>query len=128
MKKLTLLVVCVCLFSRAYSQTSLKTSAYYLQKSKKQKTAAWILLIAGAAAGTTALLVGSGEETSFDEAGSGAVIGGIGLLSMAGSIPLFIASKRNKNKSVNLQAMFFKPAGNFYCRRLTAGLSLSFPL
>jgi hypothetical protein len=77
----------------------------YLKKSKNQKTAAWVLLGGGSALIITGLLIGNRKESSFGDAGTGAVIGIIGFLAAtAGSIPLFIASSRNKRKAEHATA------------------------
>lgn len=81
------------------------TQQNYLQKSKKQKTAAWVLLGGGAAVAVgAAILDVSGDwtkpETPYLVAMSA------GCASMLGSIPLFIASKRNKRKEVNASTYF----------------------
>ncbi|HEV8081349.1 MAG TPA: hypothetical protein VGP43_11585 [Chitinophagaceae bacterium] len=74
----------------------------YLKKSKTQKTAAWILL----ASGTTLIGIGLsnalGEQSSFDHAITGIGTAGVGVLSIIGSIPLFIASGRNRKKAMNV--------------------------
>lgn len=54
----------------------------------------------------TGLLIGNRQESSFDNAATGAVFAGIGVLSAIGSIPLFIASKRNKRKAMNASSYF----------------------
>ena len=72
----------------------------YQAKTKSQKTAAWILLGGGTVLIDTAFLVGDGKNSSFDDAATGAVLGGIGFLSTIGSIPLFIASGKNKKKAM----------------------------
>ena len=77
----------------------------YVQKSKNQKTAAWILLGGGAALIGTGFIVGDGKEASFDDAATGAVLAGVGLLSTIGSIPLFIASGKNKRKAMNMSTV-----------------------
>jgi hypothetical protein len=72
----------------------------FRQKSKKQKTAAWILLGGGfvVAVGSVILDVSSDwtkSETPY-------LVGiGIGCNSMIASIPLFIAAGRNKRKAMN---------------------------
>ena len=65
----------------------------YLQKSKNQKTFAWILLGAGA---VSIVSVSSGKS-SFNSTAAFAILGGISVIS---SIPLFIASSRNKRKGM----------------------------
>jgi hypothetical protein len=77
----------------------------YLQKSKRQKTAAWIMLGGGVvlAAGSAILAVSSDwskPETPYDVA---IYAGGASIL---GSIPLFIASGRNKRKAMNASTYF----------------------
>ena len=79
----------------------------YLNKSKHQKIAAWVLLGGGSALIITGVLIGSGGEVSFDAAATAAVVGGVGVLSALGSIPLFIASAKNKRKA-NAATTFFK--------------------
>ena len=77
---------------------SIKTD--YLVKSKNQKTAAWVLLGGGTALIGIGFLIGDSKNSTFDDAATGAVLGGIGLLSTIGSIPLFIASGKNKRKAM----------------------------
>lgn len=76
----------------------------YLIKSKHQKNAGWVSLVAGAAFIGGGLLIGNRKESSFSDAGVGGVIGALGTLSMITSIPLFIASARNKRKAMNVSA------------------------
>src|SRR6186997_18622 len=76
---------------------SIKTD--YLVKSKNQKTAAWVLLGGGTALIGIGFLIGDSKNSTFDDAATGAVLGGIGFLSTIGSIPLFIASGKNKRKA-----------------------------
>ena len=77
---------------------SIKTD--YLVKSKNQKTAAWVLLGGGTALIGLGFLIGDSKNATFDDAGTGVVLGGIGFLSAVGSIPLFIASAKNKRKAM----------------------------
>jgi hypothetical protein len=90
------------LFSQQTQTDTLKygTKDYYLQKSKRQKTAAWVLLIGGTALMGAGLLIADSKNATFDQAGAGAVMIGIGFLADLGSIPLFIASKKNKNRAM----------------------------
>jgi hypothetical protein len=87
------------------SQSTVQTD--YLQKSKHQKSAAYSLLGGGSALIITGLLIGNNKNSSFGDAATGAILGGIGFLSAIGSIPLFIASAKNKRK-VNTATTFFK--------------------
>jgi uncharacterized membrane protein YebE (DUF533 family) len=77
------------------------SAAQYLKKSKSQKTAAFILLGAGA----VAFIVVSPGNLSFEASGNLIVAGGLAAL---GSIPLFIASGKNKRKSRNATVFLFK--------------------
>ena len=72
------------------------TKQDYLHKSKSQRTAAWTTLGGGAALLTTGFLLAYGEP---DAASAFAVIG---LTSTLISIPLFIASSRNKRKAAKV--------------------------
>jgi hypothetical protein len=72
----------------------------YLVKSKSQKTAAWILLGGGAILIGTGFLIGDSKNSTFDDAVNGAFLGAIGTLSTIGSIPLFIASGKNKRRAM----------------------------
>ena len=74
----------------------------YLHRSKNQKTAGWILLGGGAALMGSGFVVGIAEVASFDDAATGAVLIGVGFLSSLASIPLFIASGKNKKKAMNM--------------------------
>ncbi len=87
----------------AYSQESSPnpspTKQDYLKKSRGQKTAAWILLGSGA----TLLAIAAPGEVSFDILPV-LVIGGTA--ATLGSIPLFIASGRNKRKAMRVSSHF----------------------
>ena len=72
----------------------------YMIKSKNQKTAAWVLLGGGTALIGVGFLIGDNKNSTFDDAATGAVLGGIGFLSAIGSIPLFIASGKNKRRAM----------------------------
>lgn len=74
----------------------------YLQKSKNQKTAGWILLGGGTALIVTGFIIGNGENSTFDDAAEGALLAGVGVLSALGSIPLFVASGRNKKIAMKM--------------------------
>ncbi len=80
----------------------------YLKKSRNQKTAAWVMMGTGFAALVTGIIVEisnaqkNTDELFFgdqntDNTGIDIAIAGGGL--MIGSIPLFVASSRNKNKA-----------------------------
>jgi len=112
MKKLVVIIATFLLFFETFSQQSNPAPALtkqdYLIKSKKQKTSAWGLLGIG-----TAMLVGGaaiaaqeagdtwngGESEGLEAAG---VVAAMGVAAMIGSIPLFIASSRNKSKAMSV--------------------------
>ena len=100
-----LLFVTASSFSQQLNPIQL-TRQDYLKKSKNQKTAAWVLLGGGIALMGTGILIGSGNEVSFDNAETSVIIAGIGVLSTIASIPLFIASGRNKRKAMNASTYF----------------------
>ena len=108
MKKIILCTVLLAITATSFSQETNPskpvTRADYLKKSKNQKTAAWILLGGGTVLIGTGFLIGDREESSFDDAGTGVVIAGIGVLSMISSIPLFIASAKNKKRGMAISA------------------------
>lgn len=81
------------------------TQQDYLQKSKKQKTAAWILLGGGAAVAVGAAILDVNSDWTKSETPYLVAIG-VGGASMLGSIPLFIASAGNKRKGMNASTSF----------------------
>ena len=95
---LTMLVILsMPIFSQQVNPKQPLTSAKYLAKSKTQGVFGFILL----GAGTTTLVILSKGNTDLDAVGPLAVMGG---LSTLGSIPLFIASGRNKRKAIKALA------------------------
>lgn len=109
MKKFLICTMLVLTIAGSFSQQSnfdhsLKKQDY-LQKSKKQKTTAWILLGGGAAvvAGSAILDVSSDWTKSETPYVVAICVGGA---SMIGSIPLFIASGRNRRKAMNATTYF----------------------
>ena len=120
MRKLILTIATVLFFFESFSQQTNPAPALtkqdYLVKSKKQKTAAWILLGGGFALMIAGSAIMAGEasndyedqpynpfapisEADFD---AGEVMVTAGLFAGLGSIPLFIASSRNKRKAMSL--------------------------
>jgi len=87
-----LLLLATVSFSQQTNPTQPLTREDYLKKSKSQKITAFVLL----GGGVTTLAIISKGNTSFDVLGILAVAG---TLSTLGSIPLFIASGRNKRKA-----------------------------
>lgn len=102
--------VCIILPAQRVDSLAIKPSTDYLKKSKSQKTAAWILLGGGTllatigagittADATEVVLTGlfTGEEAHTSSAGP--ILSLVGLTAMVGSIPLFIAARKNKKKA-----------------------------
>ena len=90
-----LLILSATSFSQQTNPSKPVTRADYLLKSKNQKIGAWILLGSGA---VIFAIVAPGN-VSFDALGPLVVVGTLATL---GSIPLFIASGRNKRKGMRL--------------------------
>lgn len=91
------------------------TKQDYLAKSKRQQTAAWVLLCSGAASMTTGLLISKGEFHSsgdfftdlfggghYENDGIRSTFIGLGFCALTGSIPCFLAAGRNKRKAASL--------------------------
>lgn len=77
----------------------------YLKKSKNQKTTARILLWGGAAVAVGAIVFDATSD--WDKSETPYIVAfSAGCASMIGSIPLFVASKRNKKKGMNASTYF----------------------
>jgi hypothetical protein len=123
MKKILLFITVLALSVRSFAQQTdppqLSVKETYLKKSKNQKTAAWVLLGGGVALIGAGFLIGDGKESSFDDAATGVIMGGIGTLSMIGSIPLFLASSKNKRRamkattSIKMERAFYAQGHTF---------------
>ncbi len=108
--KSTILLMMLIILLTSYS-LSAQTKDNYLLKSKHQKTAAWVML----GGGTTLLAVGgiigihsfsnllNGEvDKAGNNIGLASLLNITGGAAMLGSIPLFIASSRNKRKEMSI--------------------------
>jgi hypothetical protein len=101
-----LLITTAATFGQQSNPSATLTKQDYLKKSRKQKTAAWLLM----SSGFTCVVIGGvlssdvNNISLFDEKTSkaGSVLSVVGLCSMAGSIPLFIAASKNKRKTKSL--------------------------
>ncbi len=106
MKKSIVFIVGLAIAFTSFSQQTQTDSVkygskdYYLQKSKRQKSGARALLIGGTAFMAAGLLIGNSKDADFGQAGAGAIMFGIGFLADVGSIPLFIASSKNKKRAM----------------------------
>lgn len=90
-----LLAVVVTSFSQQTEPSPVLTKQDYLQKSKSQRTSAFILLGTGAAL----LAVAAPGNVSFDILPILVIGGGAAIV---GSIPLFIAAGKNKRRAMSL--------------------------
>ena len=89
------------------------TKTDYLKKGKNQKTAAWLLLGGGATVSLIGIAVEANSannalidlftlQPTITSSSSGGVLLITGGVAMLGSIPLFIASSRNKRKAMSI--------------------------
>ena|SRR5437762_5093328 len=106
MKKVICIAMMIIITISIFSQPIQSVQTDYLQKSKNQKTTAWVLLGGGTVLIGTGFLIGDRKSSSFNDAGTGVIIGGVGFLATLGSIPLFIASAKNKRKANNASTFF----------------------
>jgi hypothetical protein len=102
MKKIILFIQLLQFLIRSFGQQQTTsapiTKTDYLQKSKSQKTVAWILFGGGTIMMITGVVVMS--ENLFTTKGTGLAVAGL-IVSVA-SIPLFIASGKNKRRAASL--------------------------
>jgi hypothetical protein len=117
MKKVITLLLLIALSATSFSQQTEPNPTLskqdFLLKSKKQKTTAWILLGGGTGLAMTGLVMGlsdlgeafgrayTGQNGSVNSEAAGTVFL-VGLGGMVGSIPLFVASGRNKRIAMSL--------------------------
>lgn len=125
MKKLLLLCMMLAIGNASFSQFIARNSAYtvedYLLKSRNQKTGAWILLGGGAALTLVGIVAfdRNFNVMSNDESGLGeAILTGVGIAAMGGSIPLFASAAKNKKRAAQVHAglkmdSYFKPNEGF---------------
>lgn len=110
MKKLIAFLLILVVSTASFSQTTTPSpeKADYLKKSKSQKTAAWLLAGGGvvtaiiAASSYTIVDFGSDIFEGTNKTTTAAVFFAIGGVAALSSIPLFIASGRNKRKGMSL--------------------------
>ena len=97
-----LLMVSVASFSQPTINHALAVKTDYLKKSNNQKFAAWVLFGGGAAVLAITALSNLGLDFTGPKKKFPIVPVGIGAICMAGSIPLFIASAKNKRKAMSM--------------------------
>ena len=118
MYKLVILVLLPFFTTATFSQQTdpvpSLTKQDYLEKSKNQKKTAKIFLGGGAVLVVTAFIIPRGERTGttrviysdYENDGIKAAFGLAGFVSMAASIPFFIASGKNKRKAMSMSFRF----------------------
>lgn len=109
MKKATLLATALLWMLQVTAQEPVKDKVYYLEKSKNQKTAGWVLVSAG-----VAMMVGGGiafnNSSIFDESWeTGATIMTIGVPVALTSVPFFISAARNKGRAEAMATLHMSP-------------------
>jgi len=107
-----LLILSAGSFCQQTNPSPLFSQEDYLTKSKHQKTTARLLAGSGAMLTAAGMIIGFGDALSTiatlfsTEAASSSNTGEVrfytGLVTMAGSVPLFIASSRNKKRAMSL--------------------------
>lgn len=98
-----LLITATTSFSQQTNTSPNLTKQDYLKKSKHQKTAAWILLGGGLLSATlgTVQFNFAGSDGEVDNSNS-TIFLVTGLAAIGTSIPLFIASSKNKKKAMSV--------------------------
>src|SRR5665647_1373298 len=118
MKKIIFLLIFVAATASCFSQTTGNTAPVieknYLQKSKNQKTAAWILLGGGAVINIIAFATfpkdyvfidlwgNSNSPSTESRANTSGWLSVVGTASMLASIPFFISARVNKKRAVSV--------------------------
>jgi len=96
-------IICICLplfiLIKLNSQEVQPTTINYLQKSQKQKTAAWLLMGGGILSACLGSLRFQNPDGSYGNSRNTLFLV-TGLAAISGSITLFIAAGRNKRKAV----------------------------
>ena len=111
-KLLCLLAISLSLQFSGFTQepgTTPSNQEMFLKKSQSQKTSAWVLLGGGAALATGGLTIGLNNMDIFSEENDSDYELGMGMFwvgsaAMLSSIPLFIASARNKGRAMSAPA------------------------
>ena len=103
MKKQFLIILLLVLAINVFSQSTItlapEIKAGFLEKSKKQKTTAWVMLGGAVVFNFWANQYIKSKSTTFDDLGTVLVIAGAGGLCIIGSISLFFASARNLHRA-----------------------------
>jgi hypothetical protein len=107
---------------------------YYLQKSKNQKTAAWVMLGGGVACSIVGIIGFSANYNLFEDNSATDTYGIVTLVGIGfalGSIPFFVSSSHNAKKAAMLsfknQHILF-PQQNSFVFKVQPTISLAIPL
>lgn len=128
MRHIVLLISGLLLFNCLFSQP--KTKEYFLERSKKQKTTAWILLGTGATAIITEAIVDNSHRGTGQSLTGGVITLG-GAICTLTSIPFFVSSSRNKRRAVALtitDSRIVLPQDNSAVARNHSSISVHIPL
>ncbi len=110
MKKIFFTLTLLLFMIKSFSQTPALSKDYYLQKSKNQKTVAWVMLGGGVAMTTIGLVIVNKHvnDDPIDALNNLGTVGGSSILALAGigtalgSIPFFISSAKNKRRALSV--------------------------
>ena len=119
---LMLVATVACGFSQHSNNAKPPVNLGYIQKSKQQKIAGWILFGGGmilTTVGTAKVISDNLLGEPLYKTNTGEVLMLVGSASMLSSIPLFIACSRNRRKAMSLS---FK---NEYSRQIQKGIASS---
>jgi hypothetical protein len=98
---LAMLIVANSIYSQQSNPSATMTKKDYLQKSKNQKTAAWLFMGGGIGLTILGLSADNANENNAKSSGKGVAIAA-GLSGISVGTTLFIAATRNKNKAQSL--------------------------
>ena len=120
MKKIILSLTLLLFLVKSFSQTPALTKDEYLQKSKNQKTTAWVLLAGGTTMAVVGAIIGGKDDPgtlygpSFN---TGMWLFVPGVVADLVSIPFFISSAKNRGRaetiSFNNQKILFPQQHTF---------------
>lgn len=127
MKNIALLISGLLVFNFVFSQQ--KAKEYFLERSKKQKSTAWILLGTGTAAIITGAIIDNTQKREGQSFTGGFIEVG-GIICTLTSIPFFISSSKNKKRATTLtinNQRILLPQNNSFVLRDQPSLSLLIP-
>ena len=128
MRNIVLLISGLLVFNFVFSQQ--KSKEYFLERSKKQKRTAWILLGSGTAAIITGAIIDNSHKSEGQSFTGGFIEVG-GIICTLTSIPFFVSSSKNKKKATTLtinNQRILLPQNNSFVLRDQPSLSLLIPL